>query len=253
VLCRTAKAKPCQKALTSNWARDARSRRPSPLFGSVVAMSAWETAASLATAAGTLILAVATFSSVRSANRAARVAEQALMVNLRPLLGPSRLDDPAQKIFFQEGRAMVLGGARGDVALENSVIYLGISLRNAGQGIGVIHGWRFQPGRQTSLERPDLSEFRHQNRDLLIAPNDIGFWQGAFRDSDDPQYDEAVTAIKDEVEVLTFDLLYGDNDGGQRMISRLTLQRMTDRRDSDKTIWVASVGRHWNVDRPDPR
>jgi hypothetical protein len=217
-------------------------------------MSAWETAASLATAAGTLVLAVATFSSVRSANRAARVAEQALMVNLRPLLGPSRVNDPAQKIFFQEGRAMLLGGARGDVALDNGVVYLGISLRNAGQGIGVIHGWRFQPGRQTSQERPDLDGFRHQNRDLLIAPNDIGFWQGAFRDSNDAQYDDAVEAVKDEaVEVLTFDLLYGDNDGGQRMISRMTLQRFPDRQDDSKTIWIASVARHWNVDRPDPR
>jgi hypothetical protein len=217
-------------------------------------MSAWETAASLATAGGTLVLAVATFSSVRSANRAARVAEQAFMVNLRPLLGPSRVDDPVQKIFFQEGRAMILRGSRGDVAFENGVVYMGISLRNAGQGIGVVHGWRFQPGRQTSLERPDLSDFRHQNRDLLIAPNDIGFWQGAFRDSNDPQYDEAVEAVKDEaVEVLTFDLLYGDNDGGQRMISRMTLQRMADRQNNDNLVWIASVARHWNVDRPDPR
>jgi hypothetical protein len=217
-------------------------------------MTGWETAASLATAFGTLVLAIATFSSVRSANRAARVAEQALMVNLRPLLGPSRLNDPAQKIFFQEGKPMVLGGAQGDIAVENGVVYMGISLRNAGQGIGVIHGWRFRPGRETSPERPDLTEFRHQNRDLLIAPNDIGFWQGAFRDSDDPQYDEAVTAAKDEEIVgLTLDLLYGDNDGGQRMISRMLLQRFADRQDSDKTIWIASVGRHWNVDRPDPR
>jgi hypothetical protein len=215
-------------------------------------MSAWETASSLATGAGTLVLAIATFASVRSANRAARVAEQALMVNLRPLLGPSRTDDPAQKIFFQEGKPMLLGGARGGADVDNGIVYLGISLRNAGQGIGVIHGWRFTAGRQSSPERPDLSEFRHQNRDLLIAPNDIGFWQGAFRDSDDPQYDEAVTAVKGAIDVLTIDLLYGDNDGGQRMISRMTLQRMQ-RRDSNEEVWVASVARHWNVDRPDPR
>ena len=43
-----------------------------------------ETLASLTTAAGTLVLAVATFSSTRSANRASRVAEQALLVGLRP-------------------------------------------------------------------------------------------------------------------------------------------------------------------------
>jgi hypothetical protein len=66
--------------------------------------SNWATISSLATGAGTLVLAIATFWAVRSANRAARVAEQALLSNMRPLLVPSRLDDPAQKIFLQEGR-----------------------------------------------------------------------------------------------------------------------------------------------------
>ena len=37
-------------------------------------MADWVTISSLATAGGTLVLAVATFSSVRSANRSARVA-----------------------------------------------------------------------------------------------------------------------------------------------------------------------------------
>ena len=36
----------------------------------------------LATAGGTLVLAVATFSSVRSANRSARVAERSLLAGL---------------------------------------------------------------------------------------------------------------------------------------------------------------------------
>ena len=38
----------------------------------------WVTIASLATAGGTLVLAVATFSSVRSGNRTARAAERSL-------------------------------------------------------------------------------------------------------------------------------------------------------------------------------
>jgi len=38
----------------------------------------WVTISSLATAGGTLVLALATFASVRSANRSARVAEMAL-------------------------------------------------------------------------------------------------------------------------------------------------------------------------------
>jgi hypothetical protein len=63
----------------------------------------WATIASLATAAGTLVLAVATFSAVRSSNRSARIAEVALQEQRRPLLAPSRLEDPKQKIMFLEG------------------------------------------------------------------------------------------------------------------------------------------------------
>jgi hypothetical protein len=48
------------------------------------------TIAGLGTAAGTLVLAVATFSSTRSANRAARVAERTLLLGLRPALVPGR-------------------------------------------------------------------------------------------------------------------------------------------------------------------
>jgi hypothetical protein len=58
------------------------------------------TISALATAGGTLVLAGATYASVRSANRAARVAERSLLAGLRPLLMPSRLDDPPQKVTF---------------------------------------------------------------------------------------------------------------------------------------------------------
>ena len=59
-------------------------------------MADWVTISAIASAGGTLVLAAATFSSVKSANRAARVAEQSLLVGLRPLLLPSKLDDPPQ-------------------------------------------------------------------------------------------------------------------------------------------------------------
>jgi hypothetical protein len=102
-------------------------------------------------------------------------------------------------------------------------------------------------GRDLNPQRPDPDDFRHQNRDILIAPDDIGFWQGAFRDSSDPQYEQAVAAVNKN-EALTIDLLYGDYEGGQRVISRMLVQR-----GSDDEPWLASVARHWNVDRPDPR
>ena len=114
-----------------------------------------------------------------------------------------------------------------------------------------MHGWRFTAGVEVNPPRPDPATFRHQGRDIMIAPDDVGFWQGAFRDSDDPQYDEAVEAVKDG-EALTVDLLYGDNDGGQRVMSRMMLRRRQ-AQDGTDGPWIASVVRHWNVDRPDPR
>ena len=47
--------------------------------------------------------------------------------------------------------------------------------------------------------------------------------------------------------LLTIDLLYGDYEGGQRMVSRFLL------RPGQEDRWLLSVIHHWNVDRPDPR
>lgn len=216
----------------------------------------WPTIASMATAVGTLVLAVATFSSVRSANRSARVAEEAFRVNMRPLLTASRLDDPVQKVFFSEGNVFRLEGGRGFGQFDDGtgVVYLGLSLRNVGQGIGVIHGWRFREGREINPQRPDPDSFRRQQIDLAIAPGDVGYWEGAVRDSNDPQRGEAVEATKDDgTGLVQIDLLYGDHDGGQRVISRLMLRRVFPE-DSDRPpIWLATAVRHWNLDRPDPR
>jgi len=41
--------------------------------------------------------------------------------------------------------------------------------------------------------------------------------------------------------------LYGDSEGGERMITRFGLQPTGDE------SWLISVNRHWNIDRPDPR
>ena len=76
----------------------------------------WVTISALATAGGTLVLAVATFSSVRSANRAARAAERSLLAGLRPVLMPSRLQDPPQKVSFADQHWVQIGG--GQAAFE---------------------------------------------------------------------------------------------------------------------------------------
>lgn len=71
----------------------------------------WATISSLPTAGGTLVLAVATFGSVRSANKAARTAERTLLEGIRPLLVPSRIQDLMEKISFADQHWLrVLGG-----------------------------------------------------------------------------------------------------------------------------------------------
>ena len=53
-------------------------------------MTDWAPVSSLATAGGTLVLAAATFSAVRSSNRSARLAERSLLADLRPVLEHAR-------------------------------------------------------------------------------------------------------------------------------------------------------------------
>jgi hypothetical protein len=208
----------------------------------------WTTVASLATAAGTLVLAVATFASVRSANRAARAAERSLLAGLRPLLVPSRLNDGEQKVYFAGGAYVRIAGGRAVIREDEQeqVIYLAVSLRNAGSGLGVLHGWRFYARDMRAEGHPDPGDFTPQTRDLYVPAGDTGFWQGAFRDPSAPAYDTALKAIQAR-EPVTVDLLYGDFEGGQRVVTRFVL------RPGNDDIWISSATRHWNVDRPNPR
>ena len=210
----------------------------------------WATIASFATAFGTLVLAIATFASIRSANRAARIAEAAFEANLRPVLVTSRLDDPVQKIRWMDNHWAVLKGAQGIVQLDDGNIYLSISVRNAGSGLAVAQGWAIMP-HVADADVPHLEpdQFRRQTRDLYVAPNDIGFWQAALRDPMDPDY-AALRKDIEEVEPFTIELLYGDHEGGQRTITRFgMIPHPTD----ETVVWFPSVALHWNLDRPDPR
>jgi len=206
----------------------------------------WVTISSLATAVGTLVLAVATFSSVRAAARAARAAERALQVGLRPVLLTSQLEDPVQKVGFQDSKWLKVPGAGGNAEVGDDAVYLAISLRNVGNGLAVLHGWRFTPQRLSNAECPPLADFHRLTRDLYVAAGAYGYWQGTFREVNDPQFEQAQRAIKDR-EPVTVDILYGDHDGGQRTIGRFVLLPIPDDR------WLVSHSRQWNLDRPDPR
>src|SRR5690242_14133061 len=104
-------------------------------------MADWVTISSLATAGGTLVLAVATFGSVRSANEAARVAERSLLAGLRPVLVPSREDDPVERVMFGDDVWLNIAGHSATMKVENGGLYMGMGIRNAGAGLAVIHGW----------------------------------------------------------------------------------------------------------------
>jgi len=170
------------------------------------------------------------------------------MAALRPLLLPSKLDDPPQKVGFSDDKWFMVSGGQGAAEATPEVVYLVMALRNVGTGIAVLHGWHFYPERQLGAEMQPtpLDGFTRLTRDLYVPVGDVGFWQGAFRDPSAPEFGDAAAAISAR-QPMTIDLLYGDNEGGQRVISRYTL---TPRKDDG---WYVSAGRHWNVDRDDPR
>jgi hypothetical protein len=215
-------------------------------------MADWVTISSLATGGGTLVLAVATFSSVRSSNRTARLAERSLLAGQRPVLTPSREDDPAERVRFGDQQVLHLQGHGGAISVGREAVYLAMALRNGGSGLAVIHGWRVKPRGLTPNSgdvRPALEDFRRQQIDLYIPAGDTGYWLGALRDPTEPIYDIVRRAATSDVG-LQVDLLYGDHEGGQRTITRFV---MADWLEDDVEGKRVTALRYWNVDRDDPR
>lgn len=205
------------------------------------------TIAELGTALGTLILAIATFAATRSANRSARIAERSLLVGLRPTLVPSRPEDRTERVDFSlasmwrgSSREFQLPGGTAMIEQEGGETLLAIALRNIGAGMAVLQGWHLRPGMgQASDPHPDLDEFRAQRRDLYVSPDDTGFWQGAVRDTSDPVYEQVREGLESDG-MFTIYLLYSDQEGAQRFISRFGLRREGDH-------WYPAAGRHWTL------
>jgi hypothetical protein len=216
-------------------------------------MADTSTIASLATAAGTLILAVATFASTRSANRAARVSEQALKVGLRPVLFNARPQDPPQKVGFIDDHWLALRDGLAAVQESEGKLYLAIPLRNVASGMAVLHGWHLWPQRVNGDTPPArIEDFRRLQRDLYVPAGDISFWQAAVRDPEDPLHTPLLSAIVSG-EAIAVDILYGDHEGGQRTITRFFLTPRHHADDEQPWLWLCSTSRHWNLDRDDPR
>jgi hypothetical protein len=70
-------------------------------------------------------------------------------------------------------------------------------------------------------------------------------WQGALRNPDDQVRADVVDAIEKGRQV-TIELLYSDQIGRQRTISRFGLVNAGD-------SWLASLSRHWYLDWEGPR
>ncbi|WP_271176433.1 hypothetical protein [Leifsonia poae] len=212
----------------------------------------WVLAADLGTAVGTTALAAATFASTRSANRSARLAERALLEGLRPILLPSNWSDPPQKVRFMEGKWMIARGGRAALEITDDTVYLVMSVRNAGAGVAILHGWHLPPDPRAPLA--DVEQFHRLTRDIYVPTNDPGFCQVAIRD---PQSDDFQAARAGAMgDGFAVDVLYGDAEGSQRVVSRFYLTHGPPGHETDADAadsWLLLVSRHWNLDLPSPR
>jgi hypothetical protein len=183
------------------------------------------------------------------------------MIGMRPVLVPSREDDPLERIRFGDGQIVQVPAHGGAAEVHDGNIFMALGLRNGGNGVAVIHGWRARvrheiarPGAGRPNEAPDLDEFRSQQLDLYIPAGDSGYWQGALRDPALPGYDEVRESLRDGG-AIQVDLLYGDHEGGQRAIARFVIAPWPtddDRPPIDNPM-RAIVVRYWTVDGHDPR
>jgi uncharacterized iron-regulated membrane protein len=120
---------------------------------------------------------------------------------------------------------MTVAGHRAAAAVDEGRVFLAITVRNAGAGVAVIHGWRAGDyGGETGTVHvaPEVDDFRRQQLDLYIPAGEVGVWRGAIRDADDPELANMVRAVEERGRIFV-DLLYGDYEGGQRTIARFGL------------------------------
>ena len=205
----------------------------------------WVSAAGIATAVGTALLAVATFQSTRTANRAARSAERARLESLQPILIPSPWEAPVQKVNFIDGKLMHVSGGRASIEVTDEVVYMIASIRNVGRGLAVFHGWAVPADRAS--DRTPLSDFHLLQRDIFVAPDYDGFVQVASRDPKSKEFASLVNGERSDI--FWIDLLYSDIESTQRLVTRFAFTLAPD---SDRKEWITSVVRYWTLDGPDP-
>src|SRR5579863_10085667 len=125
-------------------------------------MTDWGTLADIGTAAGTLVLAGATFVAVRGSARSTGIAERTLLAGQRPVLAPARAEDPAETVQFADGRVFPVGHGHALVRPDNGVIYLAIPLSNVGAGLAMLHGYHLQGEPASQVAQDPAGAARHR-------------------------------------------------------------------------------------------
>jgi hypothetical protein len=208
----------------------------------------WAVVASLATAGGTLVLAIATFASTRSANRSARVAEKSLQLQLQPVLMATRPDDPAEPVTFSDGVVLMAPGGSAVVEERDGNLYLALAVRNVGTGLAVLRAGHVAifdvPGVVAGGDTwpPAAELFRTLQRDIYIPPGDQGFWQIGVRTPDDPLRPPIAAAVA-ERKALIVTISYGDHLGGHPTLTRFGVTPGSD------GSWITTVNRHAGITR----
>lgn len=85
-----------------------------------------------------------------------------------------------------------------------------------------------------------------------MPANDAGFCQVAIRDPESADFRNATAGAAGEG--FAVDVLYGDAEGAQRVVSRFFITPGPAGAGHDDDVdWLLMVSRHWNLDLPAPR
>ena len=168
------------------------------------------------------------------------------MAAIRPVLVPSRLTDPPEKVGFLDDHWIKVDAGRAVADIADDAIYLTFELRNVGSGLAVLDRWDFisdlDPGNES---HGDPQGYRRLTRDLYIPAATWGSGRG--RSATPTSRSSRKRGTPSPPSTNGVDLLYGDHEGGQHTITRFApIPR-------DDGQWITSVSRHWTLDRPDPR
>ena len=82
---------------------------------------------------------------------------------------------------------------------------------------------------------------------MYVPAGDIGMWQGALRNPDDPMRIQIADALEQR-RPLIVELLYSDLVGRERTISRFIVSPVP-----ANDAWLVGLSRHWFLDWDGPR